>query len=155
MLYHNKLELTTSIYLHPSLIFWGKAGSQPLQLRGSALVGSILSPNILLGGSEHSSLLRNDKNYDRKFFIVQVPMICYKNFVNVKKRFELTCFKNRLAFLMILGRDLATVLIIRSELLPEINTATSRTQVYKTFYGRHLRVFVKSKSVCHWQAFPA
>jgi len=28
-------------------------------------------------------------------------------------------------------------------------------QCYKTFYGRKLRIFVISQSVCPWQAFPA
>jgi len=28
-------------------------------------------------------------------------------------------------------------------------------QCYKTFYGRNLRIFVTSKSVCPWQAFSA
>ncbi len=31
----------------------------------------------------------------------------------------------------------------------------ARCQCYKTFYGRKLRLFVLSYSVCPWQAFPA
>ncbi len=30
-----------------------------------------------------------------------------------------------------------------------------RALYYKTFYGRNLRIFVISQSVCPWQAFPA
>jgi hypothetical protein len=30
-----------------------------------------------------------------------------------------------------------------------------RAQCYKTFYGRNLRIFVISYSVCPWQTFPA
>ncbi len=30
-----------------------------------------------------------------------------------------------------------------------------RIQCYKTFYGRYLRMFIISQSVCPWQAFPA
>ncbi len=30
-----------------------------------------------------------------------------------------------------------------------------RGQCFKTFYGRNLRIFIKSQSVCPWQAFPA
>ncbi len=28
-------------------------------------------------------------------------------------------------------------------------------QCYKSFYGRKLRLFIISQSICHWQAFPA
>jgi hypothetical protein len=31
----------------------------------------------------------------------------------------------------------------------------TRVLYYKTFYGRNLRIFVKSYSVCPWQVFPA
>ncbi len=34
-------------------------------------------------------------------------------------------------------------------------TKTARAQYYKTFYVPILRLYVISKSVCPWQAFPA
>jgi hypothetical protein len=39
--------------------------------------------------------------------------------------------------------------------MPPMKPVTTWGQCYKTFYGRNLRIFVISWSVCSWKVLPA
>jgi hypothetical protein len=84
---------------------------------------------IRLGKDKHSSLLQTLVNYGQREFYNIGPWAHF-NLISLKE-FNVCSF----AFLLPHG--------------------ISRGLYYKTYYGRHLRIFVINQSVCPWQAFPA
>ncbi len=101
---------------------------------------------------KHSSLLRTFVIYGRKKFYNICPWLDYRESLSMSNFSELPLVKIIKIFYS------SSLLICHTKLeCWSYSNIFSNTlgQCYKTFYGRKLRIFKISWSVCPWQTFPA